>query len=342
MPVRLSSFRNMLPRRRPRVLLFGNVTQEPYCNNLLPVVAAFRRLSHVQVVEPRHLPGFVGTGGARPAAIPPSALSSLPRGFQPDLVICLAGGLFLEPATREHLPSGALTVGLALSDPLGLEASLTIAESFDLFFTQDPNTLPLYGERGIGARLCLPAVDPRLYRPTPGGTPCDILYVGKWTPYRDRLLTALAQRFQVRIHSDLGENRFSVPAAPPINTPTELARAYSAARLALETALVEQPGNPLDGSHRLTNRPQFAAACETPALVESFDQLALFFEPGREVAVYTDETTLVSEAARLLADESTRQHMGRRARRRLRRDHTWDLRARMILDHAAALQRARA
>jgi len=331
----------MLSRRRPRVLLFGNVTQEPYCNNLLPVVAAFRRLSNVHVIEPRRLPGFVSTGGARPAAIPPSALSRVPRRFNPDLVICLAGGLFLEPGTRERLPAGALTIGLALSDPLGLEASLAIATSFDLFYSQDPHTVPLYGERGLHVDLCLPAVDPRLYRPRPGGTPCDILYVGKWTPYRDRLITALADRFQVRVHSDLGENRFSVPVQPPINTPAKLARAYSAARLGLEISLVEQPGNPLDGSHRLTNRPQFAAACGTPSLAEAFDELPRFFQPGREVAVYTDEAELVWEADRLLADASARRRMGQRARNRVRHHHTWGLRARQVLHDATELRSGR-
>lgn len=329
------------PSRRRNVLIFGNVSQPPYCNNLLQVVAAFRSLARVVVVEPRRLDGFAGTGGARPVAVPVSAAGKLPAGFQPDVLVCLAGGLYLGPELRGRLPAGAVSVGLALSDPLGLEASLAIAASFDLFYTQDPHAIPIYADRGLDVAECLPAVDPRMYRPTAGGTPCDILYVGKWTPHRDLLVSALAGRFDVRVHTDAGEKRFSVPVEPPLDTPEAIARAYSAARLALEVSLVEQPGNPLDRSCRLTNRPQFAAACGTPSLIDVFDELPRFFEPGTEAAVYRDETDLLAVAGRLLGDNAERRRMGEQARRRVRRSHSWRRRARRILADVAAFRRTR-
>jgi len=334
----LSGGLRALLRRKPRALLVGNVGQEPYCNNLLPIVNGFSRWCTVEVLEPRSIPGFSATGGARPAPVPEGPFLEMVHRHRPRLVVCLGGGLVLSEAARSQLPPGTVTVGLALSDPLGLEASLAIAGSFDLFYTQDPNTLPHYEAAGLSVRPCLPAVDPELYRPVPGGEPCDVLFVGKWTPYRAELLEALAGRCTVRIHTREGETRFGLPVHPPLNSPAELARAFSAARLALETALVEQPGSPLDGSHRLTNRPQFAAACGTPSLSEPFANLPLLFEPGREIATYRDGNELVEVALRLLGESRQRQRMGRRARRRVLRCHTWKIRAREILEEVERLR----
>jgi hypothetical protein len=116
-----------------RVLVFGNIGQRPFNNNLLPPARAFERVGVVRVVEPRHLDGFVATGGARPAEIPDRAVGATLEEFAPDLVICLGGGLFLSPRSRRRLPDRAAVVGIALSDPLGLDASLAIAPHFDVF-----------------------------------------------------------------------------------------------------------------------------------------------------------------------------------------------------------------
>ena len=52
---------------------------------------------------------------------------------------------------------------------------------------------------------------------------CDILYYGKWTPYLKDLLSALAQRFRVRVHAYAGETRWSVREHPPLDTRTPCA-----------------------------------------------------------------------------------------------------------------------
>jgi glycosyltransferase involved in cell wall biosynthesis len=230
-----------------------------------------------------------------------------------------------------------VTVGLGLSDPLGIEASLAIAASFDLFYSQDPHPIPLYAEKGLAVGVCRPAVDPEVYRPMAVGETCDVLFVGKWTAHRDGLAEALAKVCAVRVHTRMGEDRWSVPVLPPLNRPDDLARAYSRARVALEVALVEQPGNPLNGSYRITNRPQFAAACGTPSLIEPYDELIRFFEPGREIAVYNDERELVARALELLSDDRARHAMGDRARQRIVREHTWDRRIRQLLADAEKL-----
>jgi spore maturation protein CgeB len=81
----------------------------------------------------------------------------------------------------------------------------------------------------------------------------------------------------------------------------------------------------------LTPRPQFAAACGVPSLVEAFPLVAEMFEPGREIVTFDDEEGLLAAALDLLADDDARQALGRAALERVRGTHTWDHRVRQIL-----------
>ncbi len=317
------------------LLLFGNLSQPPFCNNLYPPLRALQKVFRTTLVEPLALSGFVATGGAKPAQIPDDAV------FQhtdpaPQVVVCLGGALHLSARARRMFPSDTVFAGFALSDPYGLEASLAIAPEFDFFSTQDAQTLPAYAGRGIAARRCDPATDPELYRPLRAANACDILYYGKWTPYRNDLLEALATHFSVRLHAYEGEKRWTVPIRPPLDTPDALAAAINGARLALETALVDDVHGKYRGTFRLTPRALFAASCGVPTLVESFPRLGEILEPGSEIATFPTKDDVVDSAAAILGDEPARVAMGRRARQRALREHTWDRRVEsFVLDIAA-------
>ena len=129
-----------------RLLVFGNVSQPPYCNNFLPPLRAFQKAFRTTVVEPARFAGFAPTGGAKPTLVPDEAVieSTNPP---PDIVVCLGGGLHFSERTLRSFPKETVLAGFALSDPYGLEASFAIAPQFDLFYTQDPQTLPDYALR---------------------------------------------------------------------------------------------------------------------------------------------------------------------------------------------------
>jgi glycosyltransferase involved in cell wall biosynthesis len=321
------------------LLLFGNVSQPPFCNNLFPPLRAFQKVFRTTLVEPMALPGFVATGGAKPALVPDEAViahSDPP----PDVVVFLGGALHLSPRAVRMFPAATVRAGFALSDPYGLAASLSIAPQFDLFYTQDPQTLPDYAERGVAAKRCDPATDPELYGPHRAAPECDVLYYGKWTPYRNDLVTALAARFSVRVHAYAGETRWSVPTLPPLDTPSDLCAALNRARLALETSLLDDAQGKYRGAFRLTPRAFFAASCGVPTLTESFPRLSEFFEPGVEIATYGTREDVAERAEALLSDEPARAAMGRRARQRALRNHTWDRRVEeFVLDLARRRER---
>ncbi|HEX4440403.1 MAG TPA: glycosyltransferase [Thermoanaerobaculia bacterium] len=312
------------------LLLFGNVSQPPFCNNLFPPVRAFQRAFRTRVVEPQRYAGFEPTGGARPALVPDAAVDEHTDPM-PDVIVCLGGALhFSERSLRELRNRRVLLAGFALSDPYGLRASLAIAREFDLFYTQDPQTLPDYAGIGVAAARCDPATDAELYHPERSrltrDPDCDVLYYGKWTEYRNIIVGELARRVRVRVHAYAGETRWSVPAAPPCDTPDALRAALNGARLALETARLDDAEGKYRGAFRITPRPFFAASCGVPSLVETFPGLSEFFAPGEEIATYESPEAAGETAARLCRDEPARVAMGRRARSRALRDHTWDRR----------------
>ena len=307
------------------LLLFGNISQPPFCNNLYPPLRAFQKVFRTTLVEPMSVAGFTPTGGAKPALIPDDVV--FPHSDPPpDVVVCLGGALHFSARVRRMFPSTTLFAGFALSDPYGLDASLAIAHEFDLFYTQDPQTIPAYSGRNIEARRCDPATDQELYRPLKVPAEFDVIYYGKWTPYRNDLLEALSARFSVRLHAYEAEKRWTIPVRPPLDTPDALGRALNGARLALETALVDDVHGKYRGTFRITPRALFAASCGVPSLVESYPRLAEIFTPGVEIATFPNKDEVVASAAAILSDEPARAAMGRRARQRALRDHTWDRR----------------
>jgi glycosyltransferase involved in cell wall biosynthesis len=130
----------------------------------------------------------------------------------------------------------------------------------------------------------------------------------------------------VRVHAYDGESRWSVPVLPPLDTPETLRAGMNRARLTLEPALLDDAQGRYRGAYRITPRAFFAASCGVPSLIEAFDGLGEFFEPGLEIAAFTSPEDAVLQAERLLSDETARAAMGRRARQRALRQHTWDWR----------------
>lgn len=324
--------------KKPRVLIFGNVTQKPFVNNFEPLVRAFRRATDLTIVEPYLMPGFLPTGGAAPAPIP-LELVTPHAGLAPELVLCMGGGLFLSEEGRAVL-GDCVTAGLALSDPLGLTASLAIAPKFDIYYTHDPNSVAGYRASGIDVKFFAPASDPELYAPTGEAQDTDLLFYGKYTPWRDELLSRLASRMTVAVHTYAAETRWSLPTRPPLDDPQSLRSALSRARIALEFAVIEDCGV-YTGKHRITNRPQIAACCETVSLIEDFADLRDYFEPGVEIETFRDEAELEQKIDSLLADEKRRVEIGKRARRRISRDQLTDHRVEQVLREVAEFRRVR-
>ena len=125
------------------MLVFGNIQQPPFLNNQLPMIRALEKLTELRLVEPFQIEGFVPTGGASPAKIPPGSALQVLEEFVPEAVLCLGGGLYLDRETREQFPEKSV---FAASPP----AASTRASS-------PPETMskpaPSFASRASTARL---------------------------------------------------------------------------------------------------------------------------------------------------------------------------------------------
>ena len=257
-------------------------------------------------------------------------------GFEPEIVICLAGAIFVPEELKCVLPSSAVYVGLALSDPLGLPSSLAIAPSFDLFYSQDPSTFAAYRAAGIAVRECAPAIDGELFAPLDVPKQWDVFFAGKWTAYRQEAIAALARVCRLRLHGHASESRWDPPALPALASPEELRAGIASAYLALEFAVIDDYPPPVYGTWRLTNRPQLAAAGGVASLIEDSPFIGRYFEPEQEIIPYQSISHLVERVTRLVAEPARCAELGRRARARVLREHLWDHRVAGILRDVAA------
>ena len=313
-----------------RCLAFVNASVRLFSNNLIGIVQALGEFTELRVVEPYLFPGYRSTGGAAPSKVPSAAVDAgLEGGFQPDIVACIGGGHYLSDEDQKRFSPSCVFVGFALSDPLGAEATEAIAPKFDLYYSQDPQSVAIYRAKGLRVGRCDPAVDPRTVKFKPMPKDLDVIFVGKWTPLRNALISRLSTIVRVGVFTNDGETRWDVEPLGSLPSPESLSLAFSRAHLALEVARVENQHG-LTGFYRLTNRTQFAALCFVPSLIEPFPFLSDFFEPGEEIETYSDEEELVEKVLLLLSDGKRREEMGARAHRRVLLTATWRQRLAMV------------
>jgi hypothetical protein len=184
-------------------------------------------------------------------------------------------------------------------------------------------------------------VDAELFPAVEAVKTWDVFFVGKFTAYRQEVVRTLAEFCKVRLHGHAGEQRWTPMAMPPLATPLALRDAICSSRLCLEFALIDDFPPPAGGTWRLTNRPQFAALCKVPSLVEDNSLLSRYFRPEEEIIPFRNPSHLVALIRGLLADPVRCAEIGERARARVLREHLWDHRVAAVLADVGAKSKAR-
>ena len=202
---------------------------------------------------------------------------------------------------------------------------MQIAPEFDLFYTQDPQTLGDYEALGIRARRCDPATDPELYRPM--------------RVARRVRRPLLRQVDAVPRRARRGARRAASRAGPRVRGRAPLERA--------DASPARHAGGALRGSERRApgardraprrrrgevprRLPHHAARVLRGVLRRAVDHRVVS-GAGRLLRAGRDRDLRLGRRPRgqgqeLAADETARAAMGRRARQRALREHTWDRR----------------
>jgi hypothetical protein len=231
--------------------------------------------------------------------------------------------------------------------PLSLPEYGGAEESFNMYRGADPGEydLVISNSEGGGARLLelgarrheplFFAADPDLFRPLPIAKQTDVFFYGYGERFRRDWLAALVAEPSRRlpdVRFALGGGRFSSdPGRASLlgHLPIPgFVRAISEARINL---------NVTRSSHAelfasSTARPFELAAAGAAIVSNPCSGIERWFEPGEELLVVSDADDAVRTYERLLAEPPLADELGRRARERVLSEHTFDHRARRLLE----------
>jgi len=181
------------------------------------------------------------------------------------------------------------------------------------------------------------ATDPERFWPDPTGPAHELLFVGNSRNVRRRIIDDLADTphelavYGRRWRPELIDPRFVKGERIPN---ADLRRYYSSAAIVLN-----DHWDDMRAEGFLSNRLYDALACG--AFVISDHVVGIDAEFDGAVVTYRDRVDLATLIDRYLADADQRHERGRRGRAAILDRHTFDARAQVLLDTAAAIARSR-
>lgn len=239
-----------------------------------------------------------------------------------DLALLLAGKVDLTPVPRTP------TVAWVISHPDRVAVS-DLVRLDGVFVASEPFAATLR-EQGLEARALHQCTDPQRFRPTPGGPPHDLLFVGNSRGVRRRIIQDLpgdvAARHELAVYGYGWSGTLLDPGhlrGDHVQN-GELPAYYSAAGIVLN--------DHWDAMRELafpSNRLFDAAACGATVVSDHVDGLDELFNGA--VVTYHDPEGLAGTIEGLLADPGRRRELGERGRQVVLDRHTFDHRVDTLL-----------
>jgi glycosyltransferase involved in cell wall biosynthesis len=239
-----------------------------------------------------------------------------------------------------------LAVLWVTEDPYELPANLRHAHLFDRIFTNDSASVSAYGGRASHLPFAASAELHEL--PVREAADCryDLLFVGTAWPNRVELLrTLLSGIGGLRAKLALPSN----PHLPPVDLPLpvssiswrtpnpEFVRLANVSRvvLTLHRDFSTSPGAPTLAATPGPRLFEVAMAGTCQLADGSLPELARYFEPNRELALFASPSQALEQLRHLLAHPQERNEMARAAQQRVLREHSYGHRVGKVLDGLA-------
>lgn len=278
-----------------------------------------------------------GSGSREIKASTNRRLRKLVEETRPDLFIALFGfdisAQSLAWLKQQQIP----TVCWWINDPFQFQRSLKQAPGYDYIFSNSAGSVEEYRAAGIRHAYFLPtACHPSLHRPVPAKAEyqCDVCFAGDWSPLREKVLTNLAEQFDLRLFGPWKKklapgSRLHACLTDGFFTPDEMAQMFSSARVVLNI-------HTWHGTHDHGVNPRLfeAAGCGAFQVVDWKQEIPALFDCDTEVKCYraTDEIPALIASA-LAAPESCRT-VAQAAQRRAYGEHTYQHRMQQLLETA--------
>jgi spore maturation protein CgeB len=257
-------------------------------------------------------------GGDAPVWLRWEVVGPALEAFDPELVICNAGGLSFTPAVARRLRGRATLLGIALSDP-DVHRSVTsrIAPNFDFFATNSRDCVARYEDLGVRSALVPLATDERFFKPVRPrrADACEVLVMATAHPDRVESVRRLAREFDTHVFGS-GWDGQGVHS-----------RGLAAGRDAL-AALASGRVTVVFGYTKAGHpvlKPQLFDFMAAGALVAThrLPEVERRFRFGSELLGFTTTRGLVRVVRRALAHPDEADAVRRRGRERVLAEYTW-------------------
>ncbi len=268
------------------------------------------------------------------------------RGFHPDVAV-VNQGTVLERSTIERARAlGARCVNWFSDYPLEFETGLDVAPAYDAVFAGSSFAARRHRERGHPRAGWLPfACDPQAHRPPSReegarpGPPADaVVFVGSHYPERQILLRHLSG-LPVGVWGPGWERAATDPHVAPLIRGGALRPAawrllYGRARVALN--IHYGCFGPQEVSGDLASTRVFEIlACGAYQVTDRQGDVLRLFREGEHLAGFSSGEELRRRVEEALRDEDRRAAVAARGRAAVLAAHTYEHRARLLLDPAA-------
>jgi glycosyl transferase family 1 len=332
---RLTAYRDL--RRRPRILFVGTDLLQDSSGILQGLeevsdVVPFtqRDGAYGQLTRDGHLSfGLAEAIGTQIVAVVEDAAR---RGAPFDVLVGQMWDGYVDARALATVRDrhGILVVNLAMDDRHAFElhklgravGTHGLIPHIDLAATAAPEAVDWYRKDGCPAIYLPEASDPTLFRPMPElGKVHDVAFVGARYGIRERLVGRLI-RSGIQV-----EARGSGWPGGRIAT-SDVPRLFATSKLVLGIGTVGHSEQLMALKMRDFDGPMSGSCYVTHANPDLSD----LFEIGSEIEVFHDDLDCVRVAKELLGDDSRREELARRGRRRAERDHTWRSRFDTILE----------
>jgi spore maturation protein CgeB len=279
-----------------------------------------------------------------------------------DLFFSYFYSAYVDPAViREIGAMGIITVNWYCNASYQLRLVEEIAPAYQYCLVPEKFRLEDYRRLGANPIYCQEAANPNVYKPYEVPVEFDVTFVGQ--KYGDRPLhirSLIDAGIDVHVWGPHWQD--SPPHAPVWKMAGKRAKQWLLNR---ETRPVDVPrdrvGPPLTDEEyvKLYSRSKislgFSGVAELPSrgepikqvrlrdfeapmsgafyMVEYFEELAEFFEPGKEIVCFTGPDDLAEKARYYLAHEDERDRIRQAGMQRARSEHTWHKRFEMVFRH---------
>lgn len=265
-------------------------------------------------------------GGHGPIYVSYTALSNELTAFQPDLIICCAGGLTFTNQDLTEVRKLAPLLGITLSDPDVFPTVQTYAAGFDFHTTNSVLALERYRQRGITNTLLMPfAIDSRFFVPRPidPAYETDVAVIGHARPSRIALSKQLSERFKTTFY---GRN-WPHASRGPVHGEEWFKAAYSTKMLV---------NFPSTGAGYTNVKVGVFEAAATGRLLFTryFDEMTRYFEYDKEIVGFHDDSELLDKIEFYLAHPDQAEKIAKAGQLRCAENHTW---ARRLADLLAEI-----